>query len=260
MSIVSTTRSDSDEQALRRMQAMLANISDTVTLVDADGHVLDTTGLHAQVMGYEPDYWRERSIFDLVDPDDLPRLLATRELVLQRPREQVTIDVRVVQSDSSWADIELTAVNLLEDPLVAGIVITSRNITARKAIEAELALRRDEAVEQSRLRSELLAVSATNCATSSTRCAASPNCSARPTCPGRPAASSTRPIDRRRRSSTWSTSCSSTPGPTPLGTRCDPNPHWRVSCSPTRPHSAASSPSTAWSSRGTATRTCPTRS
>jgi len=157
MSLAPAAPSRDAEQAFRRMQAMLANISDTVTLVDADGQVLDTSGLHAQVMGYGSDFWQGRSIFDLVDPDDLPRLLATRELVLQRPGEQITIDVRVVQADSSWADIELTAVNLLDDPLVVGIVITSRNITARKATEAELARRRDEAVEQSRLRSELVA-------------------------------------------------------------------------------------------------------
>ena len=143
--------------AHRRLAAMLANISDTVTLVDAEGNVLDTTGLRVEILGHPPDFWKERSIFDLVDPTDLPRLLETRDEVLRFPGRQVTIDMRVVQADGTWADIELTAVNLIDDPSVGGIVITSRNITPRKQIEAELAARRDEAVEQSRLRSEFVA-------------------------------------------------------------------------------------------------------
>ena len=56
------------DQAHRRLEAMLANISDTVTMVDADGVVIDTTGLHTSIMGYETDYWKQRSVIDLVDP------------------------------------------------------------------------------------------------------------------------------------------------------------------------------------------------
>jgi PAS domain S-box-containing protein len=145
------------DRAHRRLEAMLANISDTVTMVDADGVVIDTTGLHASVMGYETDYWKQRSVMDLVDPDDLPRLLEAYELVMSAPGASVTLDLQVQQADADWADIELTAVNLLDDPSVGGIVITSRNITQRKQTEAELARRRDEALEQSRLRAEFVA-------------------------------------------------------------------------------------------------------
>ncbi len=143
--------------AHRRLEAMLANISDTVTLVDERGVVIETTGLHTSIMGYETDYWKRRSVFDLVDHDDLPRLLEAYERVMASPGEQVTLDMRVLQADEQWADIELTAVNLLDDPSLGGIVITSRNITDRKRIESELADHRDAALEQARLRSEFVA-------------------------------------------------------------------------------------------------------
>jgi PAS domain S-box-containing protein len=145
------------DQAHRRLEAMLANISDTVTMVDATGQVIDTTGLHTSIMGYESDYWKQRSVFDLVDHDDLPRLLEAYEQVLASPGEQVTLDLQVLQADGEWADIELTAVNLLDDASVGAIVITSRNITDRKRTEVELAAHRDRAVEQARLRSEFVA-------------------------------------------------------------------------------------------------------
>ncbi len=144
-------------QAHHRLEAMLANISDTVTMVDADGVVIDTTGMHTSIMGYDTDYWKQRSVVELVDHDDLPRLLAAYEQVMANPGGMVTLDMTVLQADGEWADIELTAVNLLDDPTVGGIVITSRNISERKRIETELAQRRDEALEQSRLRSEFVA-------------------------------------------------------------------------------------------------------
>lgn len=145
------------DRAHRRLEAMLANSSDTVTLVDARGVVIDTTGTRTPVMGYGTDFWTQRSVFDLVDPDDLPRLTEAYERVLGSPGEQVTLDMRVAQADGDWADIELTAVNLLDDESVGGIVITSRNITDRKRTEAELASHRDRALEQSRLRAEFVA-------------------------------------------------------------------------------------------------------
>lgn len=145
------------ERSLHRIEAMLSNISDTVTLVDADGGVLETTGLHTSVMGYDTAFWQDRSVFDLVDPDDLPRLAASYEQVLASPCQQVTLDLQLRQADGGWADVEVTAVNLLEDPSVGGVVITSRNITDRKRTEVELAAHRDRAIEQARLRSEFVA-------------------------------------------------------------------------------------------------------
>ena len=146
------------DRAHRRLEAMLANISDTVTMVDADGVVIDGTGMHTSIMGYETDYWKQRSVIDIVDPADLPRLLEAYEQVMAQPGGMITLDMRALQADGGWADVELTAVNLLDDPSVGGIVITSRNISERKRIESELAERRDEALEQSRLRAEFVAL------------------------------------------------------------------------------------------------------
>lgn len=150
-------RSERLEQARHRLTVLLANISDTVTLVDAEGGVIESTGLHREILGHPPEFWASRSVFDLAPPEDLERLLEVRARVLDSPGELITSDVRVRHADGTLQDVELGAVNLLDDPSVGGIVITLRNITARKQIESELALRHDEAIEQSRLRSEFVA-------------------------------------------------------------------------------------------------------
>jgi PAS domain S-box-containing protein len=141
----------------RRMQALLANIGDTVTLVDAEGTILYTTGFHADVLGYNRNEWSARSILELAHPDDLDQILRSRQQVLAAPGEEFRTEVRVRAADSQYAWVELAAVNLLDDPAVGGIVITTRNVSARKELEQELASRRDQAMEDARIQSEFVA-------------------------------------------------------------------------------------------------------
>ena len=141
----------------QRMQALLANITDTVTLVDADGTVLYSTGFHSDVLGFPEDSWRGRSIIELADPADLDDLLLLRQRVLDAPGVEVRSEVRVANAEGVFQQVELSAVNLLDDPNVRGIVVTTRNVTGRKSIERELAQRRDAAIEEARLRDEFVA-------------------------------------------------------------------------------------------------------
>ncbi len=141
----------------RRMRALLANIADTVTLVDEEGVVLYTSGFHSDVLGYDSDSWRGRSIAELTHPADLDDLLLLRQRVLDAPQQEVRAEVRVRDAGDTYQVVELTAVNLLHEPTVRGIVITTRNVTTRKELEQQLAQRRDEALEESRMRAEFVA-------------------------------------------------------------------------------------------------------
>jgi PAS domain S-box-containing protein len=145
------------ERDRRRLTAMLTNISDTVTLIDAEAQVLDTTGRHTEILGYPPSFWNGRSLYDLTVAEDRESLVSAHREVLERPGTSVQRDIRVRHADGSLQELEVTAVNLLDDPEVGGIVVTSRNITERKQALAELAAARDEAVEQSRVRAEFVA-------------------------------------------------------------------------------------------------------
>lgn len=141
----------------QRMQALLANITDTVTLVDADGTVLYSTGFHSDVLGFPEDSWRGRSIVELADPADIDNLLLLRQRVLESPGVEIRSEVKVANADGVFQQVELGAVNLLDDPDVRGIVVTTRNVTGRKSIERELAQRRDSAIEEARMRDEFVA-------------------------------------------------------------------------------------------------------
>lgn len=140
-----------------RMRKMIEHIDDTISLIDANGALLDTSGRYRQTLGYPKEFWATRTIFDVLHPDDAASVLAMREEVLQEPGRHVSGEYRVRNVDGGYEAIEVHAVNLLDDADVGGIVITSRNITARNTMLDEIAARRDEAIAQADLRTRLIA-------------------------------------------------------------------------------------------------------
>jgi len=140
-----------------RYRRLLENISDTVTVIDAEGRVLDTTGNVKRILGYDTDFWASRNVFDIIHPDDV-ELLQRRFLdVLAVPGSEAIEEVRVRMADGTFAVVEGHAVNLLDDVDVRAVVLTTRNISDRKRGELELAAARDAAVRSLELRTEFVA-------------------------------------------------------------------------------------------------------
>jgi diguanylate cyclase (GGDEF)-like protein/PAS domain S-box-containing protein len=122
-----------------RFRALVQNISDTVHIVDADGRIVFTSGQTEPVLGYPVSWWNDRSVFDVCHPDDAARCRVLLEDVAIHPGQQSTAELRLRHADGHWDTISLTAVNLLHDPDIEGIVITSTNITEAKRSSSLLA-------------------------------------------------------------------------------------------------------------------------
>lgn len=140
-----------------RIQKLIENIDDTISLIDEHGALIETSGRYKPILGYPTGFWADRTIFDLLHPDDATRVLALREQVLASPGSVMTGEFRVEAADGSYQPVEVHAVNLLHDPDVSGIVITSRNISDRKALMRDLADSRDAALAEAALRTRLIA-------------------------------------------------------------------------------------------------------
>ncbi len=145
------------EAGENRFRRLLENISDTVTVIDDSGRVVDTTGNVKSILGYDTSYWADRTVFDVIHPDDAEGLLSKFAEVLAEPAAEVTGEFRVRSADGTYVVVEGLAVNLLHDPDVRGIVLTTRNVTERKAAELELAAARDAAVRALEVRTEFVA-------------------------------------------------------------------------------------------------------
>jgi PAS domain S-box-containing protein len=143
--------------AEERLSKMLTNISDTLTLVSADGEISATSGLHTEVLGYPTDFWPGRQILDIVHPDDVEQARAMADGVLQAPGTELTAEFRIRHRQGHYEDVEMAAVNLLDDPAVGAIVLTTRNVTERKANQRAMAQMRDRALALAEQRAAFVA-------------------------------------------------------------------------------------------------------
>jgi signal transduction histidine kinase len=82
-----------------------------------------------------------------VHPEDLPVVRDAFTRALQHPGVTVQAEYRVRHKDGSWRVLESLGRNLLAEPAVAGLVVNSRDITARTRAEEHTAALLDVARE-----------------------------------------------------------------------------------------------------------------
>ncbi len=140
-----------------RIRKLLQHAAGTLTLIDPDGVVIETSGRYRTTLGYPSEYWESRTILDVLIPEDAERVLAMRDELVGTPGHEVSGDYRVQGADGSIEVLEVLAVNMLHDPDLDGIVLSSRNVTHERAESAAVAKLRDEAVAEAERRSTLLA-------------------------------------------------------------------------------------------------------
>ncbi|HEX6039773.1 PAS domain S-box protein [Longimicrobium sp.] len=135
------------EQALReseeRYRALIENGHDIIVILDPEtGEVRYQSPSMERILGYAPGDLAERSVFDLVHPDDLPEGLATLAEAVAAPGTTHRAVYRCRHADGGWRTLETFGRTLLPESAEGGLVFNTRDIT--EAQEAEDALRRSE--------------------------------------------------------------------------------------------------------------------
>jgi diguanylate cyclase (GGDEF)-like protein/PAS domain S-box-containing protein len=130
---------DVDERTLteRRRDALLRHGSDVVLVVSRTGKVLDCTPAVGRVLGWEPDQLLHVSLFEIVELADRSEVAQQLAAAATRPGPTPTTEFRVRHADGSIRWMEVTGNNLLDDPTVAALVISARDVTERH-LAAEL--------------------------------------------------------------------------------------------------------------------------
>ena len=127
------------EEGEGRLQSIVQNASDLIAIVRPDGIVSTLTGSVEAVFGPEWERVQGRSLFEHVHPDDGPRVHAFLGGVAEKSvGESQEAEWRMRYPDGSWRHVSAVATNLVTDPRVEGIVITARDVEARKAFEEQL--------------------------------------------------------------------------------------------------------------------------
>ncbi|HUX13367.1 MAG TPA: histidine kinase dimerization/phosphoacceptor domain -containing protein [Spirochaetia bacterium] len=122
----------------KKYEIMFANIPDVISVVRADGMVKFESSNVKQRFGWTPDDLVDRDVWQLMHPEDLPRLRAGFAAILRQDGAGNTIECRYRCKDGTYRANELTARNLTSDPLINGILVNFHDITDRRIAEEEI--------------------------------------------------------------------------------------------------------------------------
>ncbi|WP_252699049.1 histidine kinase N-terminal 7TM domain-containing protein [Natronosalvus vescus] len=122
----------------RRYRTLIENASDVVTVLGANGTIRYQSPSVSRVLGYEPAAMVETNAFEYVHPADRETLVPYFEENVKMTDEPRRVEFRMQHVDGHWRTLEATGRNMLEDPVVDGVVVNSRDVTERRRREHEL--------------------------------------------------------------------------------------------------------------------------
>ncbi len=123
----------------RRLTALAANASDVIAITSPEGMIQYVSPNAERLWGCPPNFPLPAAIFSFVHPEDADHLQSIlTEAIAAAAGENLKVEVRLCNSASAFSLSEIILTNLLDEPGVAGIVMTCRDVTERKAFEAQL--------------------------------------------------------------------------------------------------------------------------
>ncbi len=129
------------EESLRQREcyyrALLRNAADMISILDGEFRFVWGSRSAALITGYDESIYG-RPILDFIHPEDRERAEADLQKVLANPATPVHVSGRFRHADGSYHYHEAIYTNLLHDPVVRGIIINSRDISERVAMEKRL--------------------------------------------------------------------------------------------------------------------------
>jgi PAS domain S-box-containing protein len=127
----------------RRLLALTEHAQDIITIAGADGRVQYVSGGLLNSLGYTSEERQSNVVFEFVHPEDHEELLAKYQQLVAGKIKAFSQEFRTRHKDGSYRWLESRCVSALANPLIAGVVINSRDITERKQAEFRLAQREE---------------------------------------------------------------------------------------------------------------------
>ena len=125
-------------QSEERLRALHRNASDIVAILDRDGTFTYEASSAWHILGYRTEEMLGRSLLDFAASERVGELQQFLDELLTDAEGQATVEFRARHANGSWRNFEVIGKNLLDDPVICGLVVNMRDITERKRLMTEM--------------------------------------------------------------------------------------------------------------------------
>lgn len=119
----------------KRFRALIENSTDGLTVLNADGMVVEISPSGRKILGYDERELVGKQRPDLIHPSDREKVMNAFMEIVADPTNIKTVEYRHKMPDGSDKWLECTFHNLLNEPNLNGIVLNYKDITDRKKNE-----------------------------------------------------------------------------------------------------------------------------
>ena len=126
------------EQTGEYFRSLIENAMDAIAIVDAEGNLSYMSPAVNRLVGRSIEEQMGVSPFGFIHEDDLPEMAEIFSDLIQTPGRTVFQEVRVWHDDGSLRYFEVVGRNMVDHPMVNGIVANMRDVTERRKAEMEL--------------------------------------------------------------------------------------------------------------------------
>ena len=116
-------------------RAIVENTLDGILVLDGELNVIYESPSATSIFGYDPGEIGGKDALAVIHPDDATLVAYELTRLAQNPGETLCGEARVKHKDGTWRIIESSVINLLDDPVIRGILVNCRDITERRRQE-----------------------------------------------------------------------------------------------------------------------------
>ena len=127
----------------RRLFALTEHARDIIAIAGPDGRLQYISGGVRNSLGYTSQERQSNSIFEHLHPEDYETVRAKYLQLVAGEVDGYSLEFRIRHKDGSYRWLESSYASAMNNPLINGVVINSRDITERKQAEFKLAQREE---------------------------------------------------------------------------------------------------------------------
>jgi diguanylate cyclase (GGDEF)-like protein/PAS domain S-box-containing protein len=128
-----------ERRSSARFRSLVQNSSDIIAVLEDDLTIRYHTPSVERVLGYGEHELVGASLGELLAEGEADKVRDLLAQVHAAPSVPLPADLRLRRKNGSVSQLETVFTNLLGDPNVAGVVVTARDVTERRALEEQLA-------------------------------------------------------------------------------------------------------------------------